>query len=136
MKYFIGFLVLLALALAGFFISQNKGEDTLKGDVPEQQTVVSPTGVEHRIVLTKDGYTPSEISISAGDKIIFSTSPEYGKLHWPASNIHPTHSIYSEFDSKVPIEAEKTWSFVFGRVGEWRFHDHLAPFHTGVITVE
>jgi len=133
MKYFIGFLVIIVLGVTGFFVSSRDDSEPANSGA---ELIATTTGVEHSIVLTKDGYEPSEITISAGDKIVFSANSEYGKLHWPASNLHPTHSIYSEFDPLKPIEPEATWGFVFERVGEWRFHDHLAPYHTGTITVE
>jgi len=132
MKYIIGLLIIVALALAGFFISEDAKEEINQ----DTNTVVAETGVAHSIVLTPDGYEPSEISIKVGDKIIFSAHEDYGNVHWPASNLHPTHAIYSEFDPLSPIEPDATWSFVFGKVGEWRFHDHITPYHTGVITVE
>jgi len=132
MKYVIGFLIIVALSLAGFFISRDQKEEA----EPDSTTAVAETGVEYSIVLTPDGYEPAEISIKVGDKIVFSASDDYGNVHWPASNVHPTHEIYSEFDPLSPIEPDATWGFVFGNVGEWRFHDHITPYHTGVITVE
>ena len=93
------------------------------------------TGIEHSIVLTSDGYEPRAINIGLGDTIVFTTSDVYPDLHWPASNIHPTHSIYSEFDPLRPVPSDEPWSFTFTRVGEWKFHDHLNPRHTGTITV-
>ena len=135
MKYLIGFLVVVALVLAGFFVSRDSSDTEPAEEVAEKSEVVA-TGVQHSIVLTKEGYEPSEITISVGDEIEFSADSSYGNLHWPASNVHPSHDIYPEFDPLKPIEAGASWSFVFSQEGEWRFHDHLAPYHTGVVTVE
>jgi len=137
MKYFVGFLVIVALILAGLFISSRNVSQSAETDEPkDESTSVPATGIEHIVVLTERGYEPTEITIKQGDRIVFSASSDYGRLHWPASNLHPTHSLYSEFDPLAPIEPEATWGFVFGKVGEWRFHDHLAPYHTGTITVQ
>ncbi len=133
MKYLIGFLVIVALGLAGFLVTQK--ETTINSENAEVSTV-APTGVEHAIVLTEEGFEPSEIKITPGDTIVFSATSSYENLYWPASNIHPTHSLYSEFDPLKPIEPDATWSFTFAKKGEWRFHDHLRPYQTGVITVE
>lgn len=136
MYYIVAGIIVVALTIAGAFILRGGISDTTQS-VEVQNTEETPfTGVEHRITLTEEGYEPSVITIAVGDKITFGTDATYSKLHWPASNVHPTHSIYPAFDPLTPVEPEETWSFVFGKVGEWRFHDHLAPYHTGVITVE
>jgi plastocyanin len=93
----------------------------------------SGAGKTHTIVLEEEGYKPSEISIKKGDTVTFKTALD--KPFWPASNIHPTHGIYSEFDPKEPIMPDRNWSFKFDKAGNWKFHDHLAPYYTGTITV-
>ena len=55
---------------------------------------------------------------------------------WPASDLHPTHSLYSEFDPGEPFESGKAWAFTFDKPGQWGYHDHLKPNHRGVVTVE
>src|SRR3989344_2321438 len=52
----------------------------------------------HVIVLKQEGFSPSEITIRKGDKVTFTTA--LGKEFWPASNLHPNHSIYPDFDPK------------------------------------
>ena len=91
------------------------------------------TPVTHGINLTEDGFVPSAITVAKGDTIVFTTTR--AKTFWPASDLHPTHGIYPEFDPKEPIEANQSWSFLFDKTGEWRFHDHLAPLFRGVIHV-
>lgn len=86
------------------------------------------------IKMKDDTFESATITIKKGEKV---TLVNKGKnLHWPASNIHPTHGIYPEFDSKVGVEPGASWSFTFDKVGVWRFHDHLYPELKGVITVE
>ena len=128
--------VFLVVALAGaFFFIGGQSEDISSND---KETAVAtpniqPTGVVHKMVLGADGYKPRDITVNLGDTIEFSTTED--KPYWPASNVHPTHRLYSEFDPKEPVLPEDTWAFTFDRVGEWRYHDHIAPFYTGVITV-
>lgn len=90
-------------------------------------------GKTHIITLTEDGFVPATITIKRNDIITFKTTRN--KPFWPASNIHPTHGIYPEFDPLDAIMPDKTWSFKFGKVGKWAFHDHLAPYFVGKITV-
>lgn len=103
-------------------------------NTPEPSVHVTPTGTEYEVILTEEGYVPNELTIKKGDTIVFSNTT--GRPFWPASNLHPSHRDYPEFDPREPILADETWSFTFGNVGTWRFHDHLAPYFTGVIIVE
>lgn len=87
----------------------------------------------HRVELTEAGFSPPTVTIAKGDTIDFTTTRD--KQFWPASNLHPTHEIYPEFDPKRPLEPQETWSFTFTKTGEWRYHDHLAPLFRGAIVV-
>jgi hypothetical protein len=80
-----------------------------------------------------DGFHPQTITVRKCTRVIYKN--EGCVAHWPASDIHPTHGIYPEFDPKEGIDPGKEWSFVFDRVGKWRDHDHLFPVNRGVIEV-
>ena len=54
---------------------------------------------------------------------------------WPASAFHPTHQVYPGFDSLKGIQSGESYSFVFDRVGSWKYHDHLNASATGVVEV-
>jgi plastocyanin len=85
------------------------------------------------VQMSDDGFSPKDMTIKTGDTIIFENIGE--EDHWPASNIHPTHSIYSEFDPRTPVLTNESWSFTFEEEGEWQYHDHLFPRFIGTITV-
>jgi plastocyanin len=86
------------------------------------------------ITINDQAFEPPEMTITQGDSIVFLNKGK--EKHWPASNIHPTHGIYPEFDPKQPIEPDQLWSFAFNKAGNWRYHDHLFPEMKGVIIVE
>ncbi len=86
------------------------------------------------IRITEDGYNPNKITVKEGTLVVFKNVGT--SLRWPASNIHPMHLIYPEFDSKKPLENNQQWKFIFNKKGVWRFHDHLNPELTGIITVK
>jgi plastocyanin len=85
------------------------------------------------IHLTSSGFVPQNITISKGESITFENKDTV--QHWPASNIHPTHTKYFEFDPKKGLEEGEEWTFTFERVGVWEMHDHLFPEFTGSVTV-
>lgn len=97
----------------------------------KRSAVVNPAVT---ISMTKDGFSPSDIVVRIGDAVKFLNDTEDGYF-WPASNLHPTHELYPEFDPREPMGPGDSWTFIFKKKGEWRFHDHLKANKRGVITV-
>jgi hypothetical protein len=94
---------------------------------------VSPVAIE-TIIMKPDSFEPSTLTVKKNTKIIFKNEDSVER--WPASNIHPSHGIYPEFDPRTGIKPGEEWSFVFDKIGIWRMHDHLIPSITGTITIE
>lgn len=131
MKKIIGvLLVVVILVGGGWYVSKFRPGTQV---VSNQETGQAPS---NSVVITmrQDDYDPSEITIKKGTTVVFVNKSS--DWRWPASNLHPTHDIYPEFDPKEPVAPEKSWSFRFDRAGAWRMHDHLAPYITGTITVQ
>lgn len=89
---------------------------------------------EYVITLTENGFMPEELIMLVGSTVKFVTKRP--KPFWPASNLHPSHTIYPEFDPQNPVDSGASWSFQFKKTGTWKYHDHLAPYYTGTIMVE
>lgn len=85
------------------------------------------------ILRTSSGYEPKELTVKKGDIVLWTN--ESGEFHWPASDLHPTHGVYPEFDPLKPIASGDTWKFKFDKVGVFRFHDHIRANKVGTITV-
>lgn len=95
---------------------------------------VPPVLAKETVIRMEDaGFNPAEVTINKDETIIFQNAGT--KDYWPASDIHPTHGIYPEFDPKKPIKSGESWQFKFDKAGTWSMHDHLNPFSTGKITV-
>jgi plastocyanin len=85
------------------------------------------------IRMTENGFEPRELTVTAGDEVLFINNDERDR--WPASNFHPTHTLYPEFDTKDHVKPGESWKFTFNEPGTWRMHDHLIPHFTGTIVV-
>lgn len=79
-------------------------------------------------------FEPTNLELKKDQKVCWVNNDTINR--WPASNIHPTHEIYSEFDPKRGLTPGETWCFVFDKPGIWKFHDHLVPELVGTITVD
>lgn len=121
----------LVFAILGYYVTGlvidylNKDESA----PPAIETTTSGT----KIVLTANGFEPAELSVKKGTTVTFSTTA--GRPFWPASNLHPSHEIYSEFDPKKPLKPDETWQFTFNKIGDWNMHDHIRSYYTGTIHV-
>ena len=85
------------------------------------------------IEMTSSGFVPTEVTVDQNTTIIFLNKDTQAR--WPASNLHPTHEIYSEFDPKKPIEPGGSWSFKPKKAGIWKYHDHLLPHIRATLVV-
>ncbi len=94
---------------------------------------VLASGKIYEIKMIKDGFDTQKIVINQGDIIKFENNDDTDR--WPASDIHPTHAIYPDFDPKQPLKPKESWQFQFTKSGTFRFHDHLKPEFNGEIEV-
>ncbi len=116
---FITLIILSVIAFLAFFET---------GDFENAQALESVN-----VVLTDSGFEPNKITLVKGGTITFSNTTD--KPYWPASNLHPVHSIYPEFDPLRPLAPEEEWSFTFDRLGTYNFHGHLRSYFVGTIYV-
>lgn len=124
--------VLVFLAAGGWYkYQQNRNIEVAQNTSQSPQDFPADAVT---ITMRVDDYQPSEVTIRKGQTVVFVN--ETDEWRWPASNLHPTHDIYPEFDPKEPIGPKKSWAFRFESVGTWRMHDHLAPYITGTIIVK
>lgn len=99
-------------------------------------------GASHTVEITSAGFSPSTLTIKAGDIVRWVNKDTVG--HWPASANHPTHNVYpepggcigSKFDACKALAPGESWSFTFDKVGDWAYHDHInfrAPFFGNIV---
>ena len=97
--------------------------------------VISVISQSDEIVVrrTPTGFVPQKVLVKKGDAVVFVN--ESSKEIQPASDFHPTHGIYPEFDPKKGIAPGVKWRFVFQKAGVWSYHDHLSPETVGTVIV-
>ena len=116
--------------------------------VAVQTTDTAPTGIAHTVEMSASGFSPNIVTIKAGDAVEFVNK---GTIPiWPASDVHPTHTVYpgsgigkcgsSEesaiFDACGGVPPGESYTFTFLQRGNWSLHDHLHPLLTGTIVVQ
>lgn len=136
-------IVIVIAAIAGvsyWALNGNKSSQYIEVNRDLSEESESPeheeTGFEdeHAVVHTEQGFSPATLTVTAGEEVTFKN--ESAKKMWPASNTHPTHLIYPEFDAKSAIASEGAYKFKFTKKGTWPYHDHLEPVHQGTIIVK
>ena len=87
------------------------------------------------------------MEINKGDIVLFLN--EGSSKSWPASDVHPTHTVYPNsgiskcgtveeeniFDACKGLANGESYSFTFNEIGTWTYHDHLKPYVGGTIVV-
>ncbi len=107
----------------------------------ETQTATDSSGDEAMmekegmtITYTDNGYVPTSVTIKAGMTVTFVNESSGGM--WTASAVHPTHQGLPGFDQLKASGNGTSYSYTFQNVGEWGFHNHVAPTHFGKVVVE
>lgn len=118
-----------------FFLNSGTGqlpqtEKGLNGVGPAESIL---PGADYVVEITDAGFSPQTLEITKGETVAWVNKGE--GYYWPASNIHPTHKIYPEFDPLEPLAPGEAWAFTFEQAGEWRCHDHLGPSRNCTIRV-
>ena len=98
------------------------------------------------VKITSSGFEPKTLTVKAGTTVTFVN--EDSNKHWPASAMHPTHTLYPGsgiekcgtgeeiFDTCKGLAQGESFSFTFNEKGSWKYHDHLKVSSTGTIIVE
>jgi len=105
------------------------------------------SGGSNTITITSSGFSPLTLTISKGDRVTFTN--QGSSPSWPASAVHPTHTVYpgsgiskcdgaeesNIFDACRGLRQGESYSFTFNEAGSWKYHDHLNPGSGGIIIV-
>lgn len=148
-------IIILVVIVAGFVYIGSR--DTTSEPAPNIVVNVEPTDTTDTTIetgaqtlsveITSSGFSPSTLTINGGDTITFTN--QGSSSSWPASAIHPTHTVYpgssiskcgsstesSIFDACKGLAQGESYSFTFNEVGTWNYHNHLKPSMTGSVTV-
>lgn len=88
----------------------------------------------YTVEIYDDRFAPSQIKIETGGKVVFVNR---GKSpHWPASDVHPTHTLCPGFDALRGLQEAESYEAMFSDKKTCPFHDHLKPSLKGSVVVE
>lgn len=155
MKKIMVFVAIVVFGLSGVgyvLLSDNTERKTATGTKSmtnqastEQSSPVAPRVETVTVTYTDNGFSPQSTQIVKGSVVNFVNKSSIPL--WVASDPHPGHTDYPEFDvvygrDRYPVMGEN-FSFTFEKVGTWEYHSHTASgdatdagIHPGVIIVE
>ncbi len=92
-------------------------------------------GVEGTTVrYSSSGFAPATLTVSVGGTVSFMNGSNTNM--WVASDPHPIHNDYPDFDAGRGYAPGDTYEFTFTKTGTYGYHDHLNPTRGGTIVVE
>lgn len=143
-------IVLAALILLGAYFFVSVGNASESGNSIKVIGTGGSVDEDNTIEITSNGFFPKILTVSVGETVTFVNKDNVA--HWPASDLHPTHTIYPGsdikkcfdetsdktllFDSCRPLEQGESWGFTFTETGTWDYHDHKNAGLVGAIVVE
>ena len=131
-------------SMEGLGKEKEKSLERKDGELKRNETPVSSElkQGERMIEIASSGFVPETITVGAGTKVKF-VNKDVAR-HWPASAVHPTHSVYpdrggcigSTFDACKGLAEGEEFDYTFNHRGSWNYHDHLNPSLRGMVKVE
>ena len=154
-KSFITFVILVIIFIGGYFLLKSP-EAQAPTQVPNTNSENSSTSagnkvekvVSNMVTYTDAGYSPSTLTVKVGTTVTFKNMSSASM--WTASAMHPSHTAYSgtslsehcpdvsgtAFDECGSAKPGDSWSFIFNKVGTWKYHNHVNTSHFGTIVVQ
>lgn len=138
-----GLIVVAAVVILGASTVRravDTGSQVAVSPIPSASSSLSPQPKGGLTVTYSDaGFDKPELKIANGTAVTFANQRAPRPM-WIASNDHPEHLIYPEFDQGVvlgyePLPKDSSFYFVFTKKGKWKYHDHYDPAQEGQITV-
>lgn len=128
--------ILLALAGVGLLVVKNNSADKQPQPATQPEASLDEAVKKNQVQVeyTEAGFSPSTTAVPLGATVVFTNNST--KSMWVASDVHPTHNVYSEFDAKKGIGTGQSYEFTFDKKGSWSYHNHLVPSDAGVVVVE
>lgn len=104
------------------------------GSSTPEMVVSQESKKETKVNYTSAGFSPKTVTIKKGDTVVFENKT--GKNASVASDEHPTHLLYPEFDQyKTDQRGKDEFRFTFTKTGTWGYHDHLNASQGGTVIV-
>ncbi len=91
-------------------------------------------GTSALITYTDRGFSPEIVEVAQDGTVTFKN--ESTRDLWVASNEHPEHLMYPEFDAKKGYTPGSEYQFTFEKAGSWQYHDHLKASLGGTVIVK
>lgn len=132
----LGVLALVLVAGVGFFFLSGKQNNTQSQNNQSSETTTNAeevTADETQVELTTSGFSPNEITINKGAKIVWTNNG--GKSATVDSSSHPVHSDYPKLNLGSFNDGE-TLELIFNETGTFKYHNHLNPSQNGSVIVK
>jgi plastocyanin len=151
-------LVVVLLVIGGVVMVQNRSNDQVANNTSDTQEAPTDTSVVEEesvnendamvrddavnnsatedvvtVTLTDEGFSPQEITVKAGSKVVWKNNS--GDSATVDSSVHPTHRDHPELNLGNFEDGEEH-SLVFEEPGTYRYHDHLNASRFGTVVVE
>lgn len=115
--------IVAILVIGGFYYLNSRVATPISGNENQQQK--SPTGVDVAIEIKDFAFSPAELTVNIGDRVIWTNSD---------SAPHTIVANNGEFSSDNFSKGE-TYSFIFAKPGTYTYYCGLHPSMKGTIIV-
>lgn len=102
-----------------------------------QEQSETPSAETVTVTYSDNGFSPQELTVTKGSTVNFVNKSSMPL--WVASDPHPEHTDYPEFDTMRTRDSYpdmgEDFSFTFSKTGTWKYHSHTASGDATTTTV-
>ena len=123
--------IVVILGAAAWLVGHRPRQASNSGNQADQASQAVAT---NQVVYDGTAFSPAMIKVKAGTAVSFKNNSQTPM--WVASDPHPTHTDYPGFDALRDYPQGETYTFTFGKTGNWGYHNHLNPDIRGRVIVQ
>lgn len=124
---------LAALTFAFFVIGVFLQGATVRQSSVSQPSVKTVPNFDFEVLYTSAGFIPSTIEIPPNSRVAFRNISDISL--WVASDPHPAHTDYPQFDATAAGSLKEVNIFEFKNAGTFGFHNHEKSIDRGTVRV-
>ena len=133
---FLLIIIVFVGAIGAFMVWGGKKENS--APLAKSEEASTPVQIQTKeeivtVTLSDTGFTPKEITVKAGTKVVWTNSS--GKAATVDSADHPTHRLNTFLNLGAVFDGASV-QVAFDKAGTYPYHNHYNSNDTGTVTVE
>jgi plastocyanin len=88
-----------------------------------------------KVSITSSGFNPATLEVNAGTQVSWTNTTD--STQQVAADPHALHNSIPDFNSKIVLNPNESYSYTFKKAGTYHYHDEMHPLNwLGIVVVK